>query len=277
MRCCWSSVTVPDEPSITHRCGSQRRHPPPRARWSRCASPTKTSADWSECRSRGTRLEAAMSDTGWLGRLRAGLTKSSSRLVDGISDAFRRRQLDEAALEELEEILIAADLGPVTAAKMTEALARSKFDKEVTDEEVRTALADEIAAVLEPVAQPIDLDPSLRPQIVLVVGVNGTGKTTTIGKLAKHLTADGQKVMLAAGDTFRAAAVEQLRIWGERAGCPVISRDTGADAAGLAYDAVEAARREGSDLLLIDTAGRLHNKDDLMAGIATIRTEEQTS
>src|SRR3546814_182360 len=209
--------------------------------------------------------------------LRAGLTKSSSRLVDGISDAFRRRQLDEAALEELEEILIAADLGPVTAAKMTEALARSKFDKEVTDEEVRTALADEIAAVLEPVAQPIDLDPSLRPQIVLVVGVNGTGKTTTIGKLAKHLTADGQKVMLAAGDTFRAAAVEQLRIWGERAGCPVISRDTGADAAGLAYDAVEAARREGSDLLLIDTAGRLHNKDDLMAGIATIRTEEQTS
>src|SRR3546814_8596935 len=153
---------------------------------------------------------------------------------------------------------------------MTEARARSKFDKEVTDEEVRAALADEIAAVLEPVAQPIDLDPSLRPQIVLVVGVNGTGKTTTIGKLAKHLTADGQKVMLAAGDTFRAAAVEQLRIWGERAGCPVISRDTGADAAGLAYDAVEAARREGSDLLLIDTAGRLHNKDDLMAGLAKI-------
>ena len=211
-----------------------------------------------------------MSDAGWLGRLRAGLTKSSSRLVDGISGAFRRRRLDEAALEELEEILIAADLGPVTAAKMTEALARSKFDKEVTDEEVRTTLADEIAAVLEPVAQPIDLDPSLRPQIVLVVGVNGTGKTTTIGKLAKHLTADGQKVMLAAGDTFRAAAVEQLRIWGERAGCPVVSRDTGADAAGLAYDAVESARREGSDLLLIDTAGRLHNKADLMAGLAKI-------
>src|SRR3546814_12469738 len=150
---------------------------------------------------------------------------------------------------------------------MTEARARSKFDKEVTDEEVRAALADEIAAVLEPVAQPIDLDPSLRPQIVLVVGVNGTGKTTTIGKLAKHLTADGQKVMLAAGDTFRAAAVEQLRIWGERAGCPVISRDTGADAAGLAYDAVEAARREGSDLLLIDPAGRVHNKAALLGGL----------
>ncbi len=207
---------------------------------------------------------------GWFSKLKAGLSKSSSKLVTGISDVFTKRKLDQEAIEELEEVLIAGDLGPATAMKLAAALKKSRFEKEVTDEEVRTALSEEITTILEPVAKPLEINKSHAPHIVLVVGVNGSGKTTTIGKLAKLHSESGLKVMLAAGDTFRAAAVEQLRIWGERTGCNVIARDTGADAAGLAFDAIEQAKKEGADLLLIDTAGRLQNKKDLMAELEKV-------
>jgi fused signal recognition particle receptor len=213
---------------------------------------------------------ATQSKRGWFSRLREGLSRSSSRLSEGITGIFTKRRLDDATLEELEELLIAADLGVATAAKLAGALRRTRFNQEVTPEEVRTALAEEIAKILEPVAQPLELDPAKKPQVVLVVGVNGSGKTTTIGKLAKALREEGKSVMLAACDTFRAAAVEQLKIWGERTGAPVVARETGADAAGVAYDALAEAQRRQIDLLLIDTAGRLHNKADLMAGLGKI-------
>jgi len=211
-----------------------------------------------------------MSGTGWFGRLRAGLSKSSNKLVDGISSVFTRRKLDDEAIEGLEEVLIMSDVGPSTSAMLAEKVAATRFEKDITGEAVREALAREIATILEPVAKPLDPDPARKPHVVLVIGVNGTGKTTTIGKLAKALHDDGKKVVLAAGDTFRAAAVEQLKIWGERAGCPVVARDQGADSAGLAFDALEQARREQADVLLIDTAGRLHNKANLMAELAKI-------
>ena len=206
----------------------------------------------------------------WFQRLRAGLNRSSSRLKDNIAGIFTGRKLDAASLEELEEALITADLGVETAAELAAELGTTRFGKEVSEQEVRGALADSIARILAPVARPIELDPARKPQVILVCGVNGTGKTTTIGKLAAQLKADGAKVMLAAGDTFRAAAIEQLQIWGERTGCPVITRPTGADAAGLAYDALERARAEGADILLIDTAGRLHNKAALMDELAKV-------
>jgi fused signal recognition particle receptor len=211
-----------------------------------------------------------MSKQGWLDRLKSGLSKTTSKLTDGIADIFRKRKLDDDALEELEELLITGDLGPATAAKLTANLAATRFNKEVSEEEVRTALAADIASILEPVATPLVIESTRAPHVVLVVGVNGSGKTTTIGKLAQHYKGQGLNVMLAAGDTFRAAAVEQLKIWGDRAGCPVIAGKAGGDAAGLAYDALQAARAQGSDLLLIDTAGRLQNQTDLMAGLEKI-------
>ena len=208
--------------------------------------------------------------TGWFARLKTGLAKTTAKLSDGIAHVFIRRKLDARAIEELEEALIAADLGPATAARLSGAIAKMKFDREVDPDTVRATLAEDIAAILAPVARPLAPDPARKPHVVLVVGVNGSGKTTTIGKLARQLRDQGLTVLLAAGDTFRAAAVEQLKIWGTRADCPVIARETGADAAGLAYDALERARREGTDVLLIDTAGRLHNKTDLMAELAKI-------
>jgi fused signal recognition particle receptor len=207
---------------------------------------------------------------GWLARLRQGLSRSSTKLATGITSIFTKRKLDAAAIEELEELLIAADLGPATAAKLAANLAKTRFDQEVTPDEVRTALAQDIAQILEPVAKPLALDPAKKPHVILVVGVNGSGKTTTIGKLAQHFREDGRRVVLAAGDTFRAAAIEQLKIWGERTGAPVVARETGADAAGLAYDALAQAQAEGADVLLIDTAGRLHNKANLMAELQKI-------
>ncbi|MBP2293148.1 signal recognition particle-docking protein FtsY [Azospirillum rugosum] len=207
---------------------------------------------------------------GWFARLKEGLSKSSSKLTEGITGIFTKRKLDDEALEELEELLITADLGPTTAAKVTAELARTRFGKEVSPEEVKTTLAAEVAKIVGPVAKPLEINPALKPHVILVVGVNGTGKTTTIGKLARQLRAEGKTVMLAAGDTFRAAAVSQLKIWGERTGCPVVARDTGTDAAGLAFDALEQARREGVDVLLIDTAGRLQNKTGLMEELRKI-------
>jgi len=207
---------------------------------------------------------------GWFQRLKSGLSRSSDRLEKGITEIFGKRKLDDTSLEELEELLIASDMSVGIAAEVTEKLRRTRFNQSVAPEEVRGALAEEVARLLEPVAKPLKLDPAKQPHVVLVIGVNGSGKTTTIGKLAKQYRDEGKSVVLAAGDTFRAAAVEQLRIWGERTGTPVIAGEAGADAAGLAYDALEAARDKGAELLLIDTAGRLHNKSDLMAELKKI-------
>ncbi len=217
---------------------------------------------------------------GWFARLRAGLSKSSGKIASGLS-ALAGRKLDDALIEEIEELLITADLGPAPAAKLAAGLAKGRFDKTVTGEELREALAADIAAMLEPVAQPLSIDPAHKPHVVLIVGVNGSGKTTTIGKLARQYRDQGKSVMMAAGDTFRAAAVEQLQIWGERTGCPVVAGKQGADAAGLAYEALEKARAQGMEVLLIDTAGRLHNKADLMAElekiIRVLRKQDETA
>ncbi|MBC8716425.1 signal recognition particle-docking protein FtsY [Ochrobactrum sp. Marseille-Q0166] len=206
----------------------------------------------------------------WFERLRRGLLRSSNSLSDSISGIFTKRKLDEDTLQDLEDVLIQADLGLETAMRVTDALSSGRYGKDVTGEEVRNIMGAEIEKVLGPVAKPLELDLSHKPHVILVVGVNGTGKTTTIGKLAAKLTAGGLKVMLAAGDTFRAAAIEQLHIWGERTGSPVISSKLGADAAGLAYDAWKQAKDAGSDVLIIDTAGRLQNKAELMDELAKI-------
>ncbi|MFZ1681680.1 MAG: signal recognition particle-docking protein FtsY, partial [Rhizobiaceae bacterium] len=207
---------------------------------------------------------------GWLSRLRAGLTRSSRELTTSVTGVFTRRKLDEDTLEELEEVLIRADLGAETALRITGALAQGRYGRDVSGEDIRQVMAAEIEKVLAPVAQPLELDLSHKPHVVLVVGVNGAGKTTTIGKLAAKLKAGGLSVMLAAGDTFRAAAIEQLHIWGERTGSPVVSGKLGADAAGLAFDAYQRAKAAGADVLLIDTAGRLQNRTELMAELEKI-------
>jgi fused signal recognition particle receptor len=206
----------------------------------------------------------------WLQRLKQGLQRSSTQLTEGITQIFNRRKLDAAALEELEELLIASDMSVSIAEEVTEKLKKTRFGQEVTPEEVRGALAEEVANLLYPVAKPLKIDASKKPHVVLVIGVNGSGKTTTIAKLAQQWREEGRKVVLAAGDTFRAAAVEQLRIWGARTGCPVVTRPEGSDAAGLAYDALVEAREQGADILLVDTAGRLHNKAGLMAELQKI-------
>ncbi|HHN67245.1 MAG TPA: signal recognition particle-docking protein FtsY [Thermopetrobacter sp.] len=207
---------------------------------------------------------------GWLSRLRQGLSKSSNSLTGGIAAIFTRRKLDAEALQELEDILIQADLGIDMAERITERLAGGRYEKGIDPQEVRRILAEEVAQVLKPVEKPFEIAPEHRPFVVLVVGVNGSGKTTTIGKLAAIARAEGHSVLLAAGDTFRAAAVEQLGVWAKRAGASFVSRDTGADAAALAYDAVQQAREENIDIVFIDTAGRLQNKTALMDELAKI-------
>lgn len=207
---------------------------------------------------------------GWFSRLRDGLQRSKSNLSTGINEIFVKRRLDEAALEELEDLLITADLGVGMAKRVSDRLRQAKFDKDISPQEVRRALAEEITRVLKPVAKPLEIGPEHRPHIILMVGVNGTGKTTTIGKLAQQLKNQGKSVILAAGDTFRAAAIEQLEIWGERVGVPVISTEIGGDAAGLAYDAVDEACDSGAAVLIIDTAGRLQNRRELMDELAKI-------
>ncbi len=214
--------------------------------------------------------EPAPQKKGWFSRLKDGLTKTSSRLSEGVTSIFTKRKLDDDTLEELEDLLIQADLGVETSMRITERLAAEKYDKEISPDEVREVLAAEVAKTLEPVARPLRIDPGNSPHVILVVGVNGTGKTTTIGKFARKFADEGKSVILAAGDTFRAAAVEQLKIWGERVGAPVITRKIGADAAGLAYDALQQAQEEERDVLMIDTAGRLQNKADLMAELEKI-------
>ncbi|MHA1164375.1 MAG: signal recognition particle-docking protein FtsY [Alphaproteobacteria bacterium] len=207
---------------------------------------------------------------GWFSRLRDGLSKTSNKLTENITAIFTKRKLDDESLQELEDALIQADLGVDMAVRITQEVARGRYNKEIAPEEVRAILGSEVAKVLEPMAQPLELDAANRPHVILVVGVNGTGKTTTIGKLSHQFAQDGKAVMIAAGDTFRAAAIDQLQIWGDRTGAPVISGKVGADAAGLTYDALEQAQQEDADVLLIDTAGRLQNKADLMEELAKI-------
>ena len=218
---------------------------------------------------------------GFFSRLKEGLTRSTQKLSEGITTVFKKRRLDDEALEELEEVLISADLGTDVARRVIANFRRTRFGKEVTDEEIKQALGEELAAVLAPVALPLQLDPAKQPHVVLVVGVNGTGKTTTIGKLAQNFREHGKRVVLVAGDTFRAAAVEQLQIWGERVGAPVIAGAANADSAGLAFNALTQAKLEGADVLLIDTAGRLHNKaalmDELRKIIRVLRKQDETA
>lgn len=217
---------------------------------------------------------------GFLNRITKGLSKSTGKMSDGLSTMFNKRTLDDEALEELEDLLIASDLGIGAATKVTAALAADKFDKQITDMEIKIALADVISDILTPLERPIVLTDT-KPQILLFVGVNGSGKTTTLGKLAKRYTDQGKKVLLCAGDTFRAAAVEQLTVWGERAGAPVVSGKNGADAAGLVYDAIEKARNEDYDILMIDTAGRLQNRtelmDELYKVVRVIKKQDETA
>lgn len=201
---------------------------------------------------------------GWFARLSSGLKRSSDQLTGSITSVFTKRKLDAATLDELEDVLIQADLGIETATAITETLRRDRFDRDVSGDDVRAVLAAEVEKVLGPVARPLVIDASHKPFVILMIGVNGSGKTTTIGKLAQKLAAEGKSVMLAAGDTFRAAAIEQLQVWGQRTNAPVIVRPAGADASGLAFDAVTEARAQGRDVLIIDTAGRLQNRDELM-------------
>lgn len=208
--------------------------------------------------------------TGWLERIKQGLSRTAAPLVSGIGGLLTKRRLDKDTLQDIEDLLIMADVGTKTAAAMTTELAKDKFDKETTDEEVRAFFADKIAQKLEPFAKPLVVDPDKKPFVILMVGVNGAGKTTTIGKMAQQMKETGLKISFAAADTFRAAAVEQLKVWGERTGCPVVSKPAGADAAGLVFDALAAAKKNGDDVLFIDTAGRLQNKSELMEELQKI-------
>jgi len=200
----------------------------------------------------------------WWRRLSSGLKRTSSSIGSAVADLVTKRKLDRAMVEDIEDVLLRADLGTEVAARIAGAVGHGRYDKAISTDEVTTVVAAEVEKVLAPVAKPLEIDGAHKPFVILVVGVNGSGKTTTIGKLAAKFAQDGRKVMLAAGDTFRAAAIEQLKIWGERTGAPVVAREHGADAAGLAFDALTAAKTDGRDILLIDTAGRLQNKAELM-------------
>ena len=213
--------------------------------------------------------EAAARDASVLRQLSEGLKRSSSRLAEGLA-GLSKRKIDREALEELEELLITSDMGAKVAARIARAFSKDRFDREVSGEEIKAALATEIAAILKPREKVVDFSDGPRPRIVLFVGVNGSGKTTTIGKVAAKLSAQGATVLLAAGDTFRAAAVEQLRVWADRAGARFLSKPQNADAAGLAYEAVEMAQKEHLDLVFIDTAGRLQNKTQLMYELSKV-------
>ncbi len=230
--------------------------------------PPETTPEFADARAAAAD-PAKPSERSWFQRLASGLKRTSDQLGTDIAEVFTRKKLDAETLEALEDILIAADLGIETATRITETLAADRFDREISPDEVRTAMAGEIEKVLAPVARPLDVS-SARPFIILMVGVNGSGKTTTIGKLTRKFRDQGKSVLLAAGDTFRAAAVEQLQIWGRRTGAEVVVRPAGSDASGLAYEAVEKARNEGHDILIVDTAGRLHNRNELMAELEKI-------
>ncbi len=200
----------------------------------------------------------------WFQRLKTGLGKTSSKLTDGITGLFTKRKLDASTLEELEDLLIQSDLGIAMASRITDAIGKGRFEKGISPDEVRAILATEVEKVLAPIAKPLTVDGAHKPHVIMMVGVNGTGKTTTIGKLAAKFRTEGKSVMMAAGDTFRAAAIDQLKVWGERTGTPVVASAVGADSSGLAFEALKKAQAAGIDVLLLDTAGRLQNKQALM-------------
>jgi fused signal recognition particle receptor len=261
------SVAAPDKEAS--RSGPKPKGPPPAGPHT---EPGQKSPEESppERRKKETLVAHESSKRGWFGQLRQGLARSSTALADNLASVLTKRRLDADALDALEEVLIKADLGPALAARMRETLAASRHPQGMSPEAVREVLAAEIAKVLEPLAKPLALDASAHPHVILVLGVNGTGKTTTAAKLAHRFMASGQSVLLAAADTFRAAAIDQLKIWGNRVGAEVVAKDVGADPAGVAFEALERARAERRDVLLIDTAGRLQNKADLMAELAKI-------
>lgn len=232
------------------------------------AGPPETTPEWIEAHA--APVAEAPRKKSWFERLSAGLKRSSDSLTGGITSVFTTKKLDAETLQELEDILIQADFGIETATTITKNLAKNRFGKEISASDVRAILAREVEDVLSAVATPLAIDPAQKPFVILMVGVNGSGKTTTIGKLAQKLKAEGKSVMLAAGDTFRAAAIEQLQIWGNRTDTPVVAKPAGSDASGLAFDAVTKAQEMGSDVLIIDTAGRLQNRDELMAELEKI-------
>lgn len=207
--------------------------------------------------------------SGWWGRLTAGLSKSTSKISTGLVDLFTKRKLDQAALDELEELLLTADLGPKVAAKLVADFGQTRFGKDVDDSEIRTALASQISDILRPTAKPLDTT-TAKPFVVLMVGVNGAGKTTTLGKLSAQFAQQGKKVLLVAADTFRAAAVAQLEAWAGRSLTEILTGPEGGDAAALAYQGLQKAKDNGHDIVLIDTAGRLQNKQGLMDELAKI-------
>jgi fused signal recognition particle receptor len=211
-----------------------------------------------------------MNDTpGFWRRIASGLSRSASKLGDGIAN-LSRRKLDASTLESLEDLLIESDLGVETSAKIVESLRSARHDADLSADEIKALLAAEVERALGPVAKPLEIDATRRPFVILVAGVNGSGKTTTIGKLAARFRADGKQVVLGAADTFRAAAIDQLAKWAERTGASFVAREQGADPAGVAFEAIERARAEAADVLMIDTAGRLQNKSALMAELEKI-------
>jgi fused signal recognition particle receptor len=212
-----------------------------------------------------------VSETGWYERMRLGFRKTSDRLGDNLTGLLTKATLDAAALDDIEEALVASDLGPRTAAKVRARLAGERFERGISEAAIRDLVAQELEEILKPVAEPLEIDAFPRPQVILVVGVNGSGKTTTIAKLAHLFVEQDYSVLLAAGDTFRAAAIDQLRIWADRAGVPVIAGPEGSDSSAIVYDGVKKATAEGIDVLIVDTAGRLQNKKDLMDELAKIR------
>jgi len=227
----------------------------------------------------GGQYDTAMSDSTtettqtaapWWQRLATGLKRSSSTLGGAIAHVVAKRQLDEATIEEIEDALIRADLGTETAGRIATELRYGRFNTSITADEIKEVVAGEVEKALAGVAQPLVIDPAKRPFVILIAGVNGSGKTTTIGKLAARLRNEGRTVMLAAGDTFRAAAIEQLKIWADLTGASFMARELGADAAGLTFDAVAAAKERGTDVVLIDTAGRLQNRSELMGELQKI-------
>ncbi len=212
-----------------------------------------------------------MTDRPWYERMRAGFQKTSDRLGDNLTGLFTKAALDETTLDAIEEALVASDLGPATAARVRARLADEKFERGLSEQAVREIVAQELEKILAPTAAPLEIDAFPRPQVILVVGVNGSGKTTTIAKLAHLFQEQDYSVLLAAGDTFRAAAIEQLQIWADRAGVPVIKGPEGSDSSAIVFDGVKKATAEGIDVLIVDTAGRLQNKKDLMDELAKIR------
>jgi fused signal recognition particle receptor len=215
--------------------------------------------------------EIETQNKGWLTRLRDGLSRSTQKVSDSITGIFTKKKLDAETLGQLEDALIASDLGVKVSADICARISKDRYDKEISETEVRDILAQHITDILAPLMKPLDVRAFPRPHVILVVGVNGTGKTTTIAKLGRWFQEQDYSVMFAAGDTFRAAAIEQLQVWGTRLNIPVITTKVGGDAAGLAFDAITQARAKGADVVLIDTAGRLQNKSDLMAELSKVR------